>query len=181
MWPHQLCLYGCTGTALHAVFGDFHKLNISRLKSWSEKEAGSINMFPASVMSCCFEAAQLWLHGEEAGKQPPVAPPSFPILTLYAIFYCPQRSCGKVMLSQASVILFRRGEVCIPACTEADTPWADTPLGRHPSRQTPSWADTPPGRHPPRQTPPSQTPPGRPPNGHCSGRYASYWNAFLFV
>ena len=29
------------------------------------------------------------------------------------------------------------------------------------------------GRHPPGQTPP-------PPDGHCSGRYASYWNAFLF-
>ena len=27
-------------------------------------------------------------------------------------------------------------------------------------------------------TPPGQTPP--PPDGHCSGRYASYWNAFLF-
>ena len=38
-----------------------------------------------------------------------------------------------------------------------------TPLtGRHPLA----------GRHPPGQTPPS--------DGHCSGRYASYWNAFLF-
>ena len=36
---------------------------------------------------------------------------------------------------------------------------------------------------PPGQTPPPgrHTPLGRhPPNGHCSGRYASYWNAFLF-
>ena len=36
-------------------------------------------------------------------------------------------------------------------------------------------------RHPPRQTPPVadwQTPPP-PPDGHCSGRYASYRNAFL--
>ena len=34
------------------------------------------------------------------------------------------------------------------------------------------------GIHTPQQTPP----PGRPPaaDGHCSGRYASYWNAFLF-
>ena len=39
----------------------------------------------------------------------------------------------------------------------------DTPLGRHPS-----WA----GRHPPEQTSP-------PADGCCSGRYASYWNAFL--
>ena len=76
--------------------------------------------------------------------------------------------------------------------------WADIPLGRH----SPSWADTTPrqtthpGQTPPRQTPP----PGRhpltrhtpqpdthldrhspaPQDGHCSGRYASYWNAFLF-
>ena len=39
------------------------------------------------------------------------------------------------------------------------------------------WGDT------PRQTPPGQTLPlGRhPPDGHCSERYASYWNAFLLV
>ena len=50
----------------------------------------------------------------------------------------------------------------------ADTPWqAYTPLA---------------GRHPPgRQTPPPcrQTLP--PAEGYCSGRYASYWNAFFFV
>ena len=45
-------------------------------------------------------------------------------------FYRPQRSCGKVMFSQASVILFR---------------------GVYPSIH---W-----GRHPPRHTPPGQTPP----------------------
>ena len=46
------------------------------------------------------------------------------------------------------------------------------PLGRHPLRQTPSLGHrqtTPQGKHPP--------PP--PADGHCSGRYASYWNAFL--
>ena len=39
------------------------------------------------------------------------------------------------------------------------------------------------GVQPPRQTSPSQTPPPKqtPPSyGHCSGRYASYFNAFLF-
>ena len=46
------------------------------------------------------------------------------------------------------------------------------PLGRHPPRQTP-----PLGRQPPGQTPPRQTAP----DSHCSGRYASYWNAFLLV
>ena len=62
------------------------------------------------------------------------------------------------------------------------------PLGRHPrtrgrSPQTrgrhPPWADTPPtrSRHPPDQR---QTPSPHPPaHGYCSGRYASYWNAFL--
>ena len=57
------------------------------------------------------------------------------------------------MFSQASVILLTGG--CIPACTWAQIPRADTP--------TP-WAETPPGRPPwadtPRQTPhPRQTPP----------------------
>ena len=49
------------------------------------------------------------------------------------------------------------------------------PLGRPPSgRHLP-------GRHPPGQTPIPQAdnPPLR--DGHCSGRYASYWNAFLFL
>ena len=62
-----------------------------------------------------------------------------------------------------------------------------------PPRQTPPWVDTPPGRHPPLgrhppsgQTPPSrpQTPLGSPPlrNGHCSGRYAFFFNTvFVFV
>ena len=40
----------------------------------------------------------------------------------------------------------------------ADTPWTHPlPLGRHP------WEDT------------------TPLDSHCSGRYASYWNAFLFT
>ena len=45
------------------------------------------------------------------------------------------------------------------------------PLGRHPpplGRHPLPWADTPPGRHP-----------LSPEDGHCSGQYASYWNAFL--
>ena len=46
-------------------------------------------------------------------------------------------------------------------------PGRHTLLGRHPL-----WVDNPLGNPPPRQTP-------RPLDGHCSGRYASYWNAFL--
>ena len=60
------------------------------------------------------------------------------------------------------------------------TPPGETPPGRH------ARADTLLGRHPPRQTPPrsdtlspGQTPPL--PDGHYSGRHASYWNAFLLT
>ena len=85
----------------------------------------------------------------------------------------------------------------IAACTGADIPWADisqhaqgqtSPLGRHISAYT--GADTPPpGRHIPACTGADtptwahifQHPLGAdPPNGHYSGRYTSYWNAFLF-
>ena len=72
----------------------------------------------------------------------------------------------------------------------ADTPGADTP----PEQTSPLGADPPGADTPPDQTLPEQTllqsrhPPGsRPPrsrhplprDGHCCGRYASYWNAFL--
>ena len=76
--------------------------------------------------------------------------------------YRPQPSCGRVMFSQASVILITG--VCV-----ADTPRADTPLGRHPP--FPMHA----GIHTPLPSACWDTPPG----GHCTRRYASYWNAFL--
>ena len=64
----------------------------------------------------------------------------------------------------------------------ADPPGTDTPRSRHPPGADIPQEQTPPGsRHPPReQTPP---PPGE---ADCSirstsGRYASYWNAFLFI
>ena len=112
------------------------------------------------------------------------------------LYYRPQCSCGKVMFSQASVILFTEGGVCPGGECVWQTPprqtppWADTltpPLARHTPPPDRHRADTPPGQTPPRQTPtwqtpPSQTPPSRHPprDGYCSGRYASYWNAFLF-
>ena len=47
---------------------------------------------------------------------------------------------------------------------------------------TPSWqADTPLGRPPIRQTHPLGRHPTPPSDGYCSGRYASYWNAFLYI
>ena len=106
--------------------------------------------------------------------------------------YRPQRSWAKVIFSQACVknSVHRGGEgVCVSAC------W-DTPPGTRPP-QPPDQADPPPDQTPPgtRHTPPrSGRPPGtRPPRtsqtppreADCSirstsGRYASYWNAFLF-
>ena len=74
------------------------------------------------------------------------------------IFYRPQRSCGKVIFSQAcvknSVHSGGGGSTSVHAGIHprgqtppwADTPQADTPLDRHP-----------PGRHPPGQTTPQQT------------------------
>ena len=57
------------------------------------------------------------------------------ISTIDANFYCPQRSCGKVMFLYMSVIL-STARVC------HISPQADTPLGRHPPGRPP-WADTP--------------------------------------
>ena len=99
-------------------------------------------------------------------------------------YYRPQRSCGQ-------------GNIFTPVChsvhrggmSEADPPGRHTPPP--PSRHTPLRAGTPPIGTPPlgRYTPPAGTPPQtRPPppsrEAHASirsmsGRYASYWNAFL--
>ena len=65
---------------------------------------------------------------------------TFALLDVAMIYYCPQRSWGKVIFLQASVILLTGG--CLPQCM----------LGYHP----------PPGsRHPHEQTPPEQTLPPR--------------------
>ena len=93
-------------------------------------------------------------------------------------YYRPQRSCGKAMFSQMSVILFTggRGSLSgrppdrdppgqIPPWTETlqtETPWTETPQTETP-RQTPSGQRPPPDRDPlhrdPRQRPPRQRPP----------------------
>ena len=90
---------------------------------------------------------------------------------MHFICYRPQRSWAKVMFLQASVIL-STGGVCLSAC------W-DTPL---PPDQTPLRPDPPETRPPPDQT---SSPRDRPWEADASiwsmcGRYASYWNAFLF-
>ena len=103
---------------------------------------------------------------------------------------------GKVIFFHLSAILFTEGEYLGRYPSQAGTPlgWY-TPLGRytprqvHP-RQVHSLAGTPPRRYttpsryttphpagtPPRGTPPSAMYPGI---RSTSGRYASYWNAFL--
>ena len=62
---------------------------------------------------------------------------------------------AKAMFLHLSVILFTGG-VCLSACW--DPPRPGTPRRKHPPDQAP--------------------PPSR--DGYCCGRYASYWNAFLF-
>ena len=69
--------------------------------------------------------------------------------------YRPQRSWGKVMFLQASVILLTRG--CLPQCMLGYPPEADTPRSTH----TPLRADTPLGADAPRADAPS--PRSRPP------------------
>ena len=88
--------------------------------------------------------------------------------------YRPQRSCGQGNIF-TPVCHSVHGGGCLPQCM----------LGYHNPRS----------RHPPEQTPPEQTPPRKQtsPEGvdtpwkadsgirSMSGRYASYWNAFLFL
>ena len=82
---------------------------------------------------------------------------SLPNLLQY--IYRPQRSWGKVIFSQACVILFTGG--CMLGCP----PGADTPPGvdTPPGSRHPSWSRHPPGADtPPReQTPPSTEHAGR--------------------
>ena len=74
------------------------------------------------------------------------------------IFHFYRLRCGKVIFSQASVILFTGGwcgshpppdrhtpRIYTPSGRH--TPWADTPLGHTPPRQTHPWAHTPLDRH----------------------------------
>ena len=85
-----------------------------------------------------------------------------PYICNFLHYYRPQRSCGKVMFSVKNSV--HRGL-----------------SARHPQANTPPRGKHLPGRHPhpPGQTPQADTPP--PADGYCSGRSASYWNAFLFA
>ena len=118
--------------------------------------------------------------------------PFFIFCTLH--FYRPQRSCGQgnIFTPVCHSFCSQGGwwGVCLSAC------WDTTPRTRHPLPLEP---DTPPNRHTPRdQTPRSRhplehaPPETRPPQSRhtppeadssirsTSGRYASYWIAFLY-
>ena len=101
--------------------------------------------------------------------------------------YRPQRSCSQGNVFTRVCHSVHRGGVCLSACwdttpppqeqtnpPEADTPWKQTP----PRSRHPPW-----GRHPlEADTPREQTPPQEADSSiqSTTGRYASYWNAFLF-
>ena len=115
------------------------------------------------------------------------------------VFYRPQRSWAKVIFSQACVC--PRGGVCLSACWDTPPksrsrhpPGAETPRSRPPEQTPPQSRHPPevntPGADTPTTPPREQTPPRAihlPPRPKAdssirstSGRYASYWNAFLF-
>ena len=79
--------------------------------------------------------------------------------------YGSQRSCAKVMFLCLSVIL-SNGGVCHTQ-THTQRPWADTPLGQTPPCPVHAGIHTPFSVHDAIRS--------------TSDRYASYWNAFLFL
>ena len=99
---------------------------------------------------------------------------------LFIIFIVRNSSWGKVMFSQACVKNSVHRGVVYTSPLGRHPPWTDLPWVDTPQADTALWADTSPGqalplgRHPPGQKlPPSW-------DGPYNGRYASYWNAFLF-
>ena len=74
------------------------------------------------------------------------------------LYYRLQRSRGKVMFLQASVILLTGGSTSHPP--KQTPPRADTPPAHPPEQTPPHWSRHPLEQTPPEQTPPEQTPPG---------------------
>ena len=125
------------------------------------------------------------------------------MLMYYSCIITIRNEVVKVMFLQVSVCP-QGGRGCPPQCMVGYTlPGADTPQSRHPleqkapQEQTTPQEQTPPQKqtapqsrhpHPPRADTPgnrctphpgSRHPPPR--DGHCCGRYTSYWNALLFL
>ena len=174
----------------------------------------SKRIYPFTPKSYHLQAyiARALRSGAGAPRTRTPAPYGLKLTRLHVFFYHPQLSCGKVMFSQASVILSIGGgvtqhalEQTPPRQTHTHTPCGPHPLGRHPPVDHTPWAVTPHGQTPSHgphslgrhTSPPEQTPPWadapthphphprgphpRPRDSHCSARYASYWNAFLFL
>ena len=104
--------------------------------------------------------------------------------------YRPQRSCGQANIFTPVCHSVHRGGFCLSACWNTTPHPPDQADTSHPprTRQTPPRQGRPPPgpgrppqtRHPP---PPDQAPPPEADSSirSTSGRYASYWNAFLFL
>ena len=124
-------------------------------------------------------------------------------------YYRPQRSCGQGYVFTRVCDSVHRGGGGLPQCMLGDPPEGGTPGKEAPQKKAPPWegdpleGDPPPqeggpregdppegdplppleGGLPPRRRPPKGGPPRRrslPGIRSMSGRYASYWNAFLF-
>ena len=89
---------------------------------------------------------------------------------------------GSSLIHQKAVLQFlpsATGNVFTPVCLSVilfkGMGWPTPPRQTDTPRRHPPWTDTP--------APQADPPLGRhlPRDGHCSGWYASYWNAFLFL
>ena len=118
------------------------------------------------------------------------------ILRLFSLYYRPQQSCGQGNIFPPVCHSVHGGGVSASVHAGIPHPPSRHPLGagtpleqtppqnRHPSWElAPPWSSTPWEQTPPgADTPPEQTPPLREADSgirSMSGRYASYWNAFL--
>ena len=161
-------------------------------------------MLPQRQQDTC-EKEDLWIEPKPCFNDLSDSPNSLNSLKvlLHTCFYRPQQSCECYVFT--CVCLSTRGGGHLPQCMlgyhhpqeQTPPPWSRPPREQNPLEQTPpspgadnpSWEKTPPGadtpprsrHHPPcEQTTPwdQSNPPRR--DGHFCGRYASYWNAFLF-
>ena len=93
------------------------------------------------------------------------------------IFHCyrPQRSCEGYVFTPVCQSFCSQGGLpqCMLGCNPPE-PGTPPPGSRQPPHQHPLEQTPPRTRHPPDQAP------TLPADGYCCGRYASYWNAFLF-
>ena len=133
-------------------------------RGWGANSRGGAPTYDfAKFSQKLHEIERIWTRGEDVPRFTPWIRYCTEELLPRIITAC-NSSCGKeCFYIRVSRILSTGGGGgrCIPVFL-----WADTPIGRHP----PHW-----------QTPP---PPDRHPTQHyeirsTSGRYASYWNAFL--